>query len=125
MVFTSAVTRQRVDSIFPLAIQAVEQHRRRVSTSVVNEVLEEAVRWRNPPTAHGSRQGRLYYGTQVAIRPPSFVLFVNDPKLFGDTYRRYIERQLRESLGFKGTPLRLFWRGKRQRDLAQQKTIKG
>ncbi|GCE65039.1 ribosome biogenesis GTPase Der [cyanobiont of Ornithocercus magnificus] len=116
MLFASAITKQRVNSIFPLAIQAVEQHRRRVSTSVVNEVLKEALRWRNPPATHGGRQGRLYYGTQVASRPPSFTLFVNDPKLFGDTYRRYVERQLREGLGFKGTPLRLFWRGKRQRD---------
>ena len=63
----------------------MEQHRRRVSTSVVNEVLKEALSWRSPPTTRGGRQGRLYYGTQVASRPPSFTLFVNDPKLFGDT----------------------------------------
>ncbi len=116
MVFTSAVTGQRIDSIFSLALVAVEQHRRRVSTSVVNEVLKEALSWRSPPTTRGGRQGRLYYGTQVANKPPSFTLFVNEPKLFGSTYRRYLERQLRESLGFDGTPLRLFWRGKQQRD---------
>jgi GTP-binding protein len=105
-----------VNAIFPLAKQAVEQHRRRVSTSVVNEVLQEALRWRSPPTTRGGRQGRLYYGTQVATRPPSFTLFVNDPKLFGETYRRYVERQIREGLGYEGSPLRLFWRGKQQRD---------
>jgi len=116
MLFTSALTGKRVESIFDLASLAVEQHRRRVSTSVVNEVLKEALSWRSPPTTRGGRQGRLYYGTQVANRPPSFTLFVNDPKLFGDTYRRYVERQLREGLGFDGTPLRLFWRGKQQRD---------
>ncbi|WP_320668204.1 ribosome biogenesis GTPase Der [Prochlorococcus sp. MIT 1307] len=116
MLFASAITGQRVESIFALANLAVEQHRRRVTTSVVNEVLKEALSWRSPPTTRGGRQGRLYYGTQVATRPPSFTLFVNDPKLFGDTYRRYIERQLREGLGFDGTPLRLFWRGKQQRD---------
>ena len=55
-------------------------------------------------------------GTQVSSRPPSFTLFVNDPKLFGDTYRRYVERQIREGLGFDGTPVKLFWRGKQQRD---------
>ncbi len=115
MLFTSAITGQRVESIFALAALAVEQHRRRVSTSVVNEVLKEALSWRSPPTTRGGRQGRLYYGTQVANRPPSFTLFVNDPKLFGDTYRRYIERQLREGLGFEGTPVKLFWRGKQQR----------
>jgi GTP-binding protein len=116
MLFSSALTGQRVEAIFPLAKLAVEQHRRRVTTSVVNEVLQEALRWRSPPTTRGGRQGRLYYGTQVASRPPSFTLFVNDPKLFGDTYRRYVERQIREGLGFEGSPLRLFWRGKQQRD---------
>ena len=116
MLFTSALSGQRVNAIFPLAKMAVEQHRRRVSTSVANEVLQEALRWRSPPTTRGGRQGRLYYGTQVACRPPSFTLFVNDPKLFGDTYRRYVERQIREGLGFEGTPIRLFWRGKQQRD---------
>jgi len=116
MLFTSALSGQRVNAIFPLAKLAVEQHRRRVSTSVVNEVLQEALRWRSPPTTRGGRQGRLYYGTQVASRPPSFTLFVNDPKLFGDTYRRYVERQIREGLGFEGSPIKLFWRGKQQRD---------
>jgi GTPase len=116
MLFTSALNGQRVNAIFPLAKLAVEQHRRRVSTSVVNEVLQEALRWRSPPTTRGGRQGRLYYGTQVASRPPSFTLFVNDPKLFGDTYRRYVERQIREGLGFEGSPIKLFWRGKQQRD---------
>ncbi len=116
MLFISALTGQRVERIFPLAALAVEQHRRRVSTSVANEVLKEALSWRTPPTTRGGRQGKVYYGTQVAVRPPSFTLFVNDPKLFGDTYRRYVERQIREGLGFEGSPLRLFWRGKQQRD---------
>ena len=116
MLFISALTGQRVESIFALAFLAVEQHRRRVSTSVVNEVLQEALSWRSPPTSRGGRQGRLYYGTQVATRPPSFTLFVNDPKLFGDTYRRYVERQIRQGLGFDGSPIRLFWRGKPERD---------
>ena len=116
MLFTSALTGQRVQSVFALAWLAVEQHRRRVSTAVVNEVLKEALSWRTPPTSRGGRQGRLYYGTQVATRPPSFTLFVNEPRLFGDTYRRYVERQIREGLGFEGTPIRLFWRGKQQRD---------
>ncbi len=115
MLFTSALTGQRVDNIFALATLAVDQHRRRVSTSVVNEVLKEALSWRNPPTTRGGRQGKLYYGTQVATQPPTFTLFVNEPKLFGETYRRYVERQLREGLGFEGTPLKLFWRGKQQR----------
>ncbi len=120
MLFTSALSGQRVQAIFPLALLAVEQHRRRVTTSVVNEVLKEALSWRTPPSSRGGRQGRLYYGTQVSVRPPSFTLFVNDPKLFGDTYRRYVERQIREGLGFEGTPVRLFWRGKQQRDAEKE-----
>ncbi len=120
MVFVSAHTGQRVNSIFALATLAVEQHRRRVTTSVVNEVLTEALSWRSPPTSRGGRQGRLYYGTQVSTRPPSFTLFVNEPKLFGESYRRYLERQLREGLGFEGTPIRLFWRGKTQRDAEKE-----
>jgi GTP-binding protein len=120
MLFISALKGQRVERIFPLAALAVEQHRRRVSTSVVNEVLQEALSWRSPPTTRGGRQGRLYYGTQVAVRPPSFTLFVNEPKLFGDTYRRYVERQIREGLGFEGSPVRLFWRGKQERDAEKE-----
>ncbi len=116
MLFISALTGQRVEGIFAVASLAVEQHRRRVTTSVVNEVLQEALSWRSPPTSRGGRQGRLYYGTQVASSPPSFTLFVNDPKLFGDSYRRYVERHLREGLGFQGTPIKLFWRGKQRRD---------
>ena len=117
MVFISARTRQRVEQVFPLALAAVEQHRRRVSTSVVNELLREALAWRSPPTNRAGRQGRIYYGTQVAAQPPSFSFFVNDPKLFSDQYRRYIERQIREGLGFRGTAIRLFWRGKSARNL--------
>jgi len=125
MLFTSALTGQRVQGIFPLAAASVDQHRRRVSTSVVNEVLQEALQWRSPPATRGGRQGRLYYGTQVASGPPSFTLFVNDPKLFGDTYRRYVERQIREGLGFEGTPIRLFWRGKQQRDAERDQARQG
>ncbi len=116
MLFVSALMKQRINPIFRFASLAVEQHRRRVSTSVVNEVIIDALSWRSPPTSRGGRQGRLYYATQVASSPPSFTLFVNDPKLFGDSYRRYLERQLRDGLGFQGTPIKLFWRGKQQRE---------
>ena len=120
MIFTSAKTGQRVPKIMDLVDVATEQHRRRVTTSVINEVLEDAVRWHTPPTTRQGRQGKIYYGTQVSSQPPSIALFVNEPKLFKDNYRRYIERQFRESLGFTGTPLRLFWRGKRVRDVERQ-----
>lgn len=121
-IYTSALTGQRVPKILDFVDEAVEQYRRRVTTSVVNEVLEEATTWHTPPTTRQGRQGRIYYGTQVSARPPSFTLFVNDPRLFKDNYRRYIERQFRENLGFEGTPIRLFWRGKSMRDLERGNT---
>ncbi|NJK53986.1 MAG: hypothetical protein HC936_16540, partial [Leptolyngbyaceae cyanobacterium SU_3_3] len=74
---------------------------------------EDGVRWHSPPTTRQGRQGRIYYGTQVSSKPPTIALFVNDPALLNDNYRRYIERQFRQSLGFQGTPLRLLWRGRR------------
>ena len=117
MIYVSAMTGQRVPKILEFVDRAAEQHQRRVTTSVINEVLEEATRWHSPPTTRQGRQGRIYYGTQVSSRPPTIALFVNSPKLFGDNYRRYIERQMRESLGFAGTPIRLLWRGKKMRDL--------
>ena len=117
IIFISAKTGQRVEKILDLVDAAAEQHRRRVSTSVINEVLEDAVSWHTPPTTRGGRQGKIYYGTQVSSKPPTIALFVNDPHLFNDGYRRYIERQFRQSLGFGGTPLRLLWRGKKLREV--------
>lgn len=117
MIFTSALSGQRVEKIFDLIAPAAEQHKRRVSTSVINEVLEDAIMWHTPPTTRQGRQGKIYYGTQVSAQPPTIALFVNDPGLFNDGYRRYIERKFRESLGFKGTPLRMLWRGKKIRDV--------
>lgn len=117
VLFTSALTGQRVPKILELVEDAAQQHQRRVSTSVINEVLEDALAWRSPPTNRQGRQGKIYYGTQVRAQPPTISLFVNDPKLFKDTYRRYIERQFRESLGFQGTPIRLIWRGKNPREV--------
>ena len=117
MIFTSALTGKRVNDIFENAKSAIDQHRRRVTTSVVNEVIKEAITWRSPPTKRSGKQGRIYYGTQVKNQPPTFSLFVNDPKLFGSTYRRYIEKQFRMNLGFEGTPLIFLWRGKQRRAL--------
>jgi GTPase len=116
-IYVSAVTGQRVEKILELVTQANEEHKRRVSTSVINEVLEDAVSWHSPPTSRGGRQGRIYYGTQVSTQPPTIALFVNEAKRFNDNYRRYIERQFRQQLGFKGTPIRLLWRSKKVRDV--------
>lgn len=118
--YISALTGQRVNKLFALVDRAAEQHRRRVSTSAVNEVIQDAVSWYTPPTNRQGKQGRIYYGTQVSTQPPTFALFVNDPQRFGDTYRRYIEKQFREQMGFEGTPVRFFWRGKKPRDLERE-----
>jgi predicted GTPase len=81
-----------VDQVVAAVLAAGEQHRRRVSTATLNLVLREAVAWKAPPSQRGNlKQGRIYYATQAAVSPPTFVLFVNDPRLFPDDYRRWVE----------------------------------
>lgn len=109
---------KRVDEVLKAVLDAGKQHARRITTATLNMVLKEATGFKSPPTQRtGGRKGKMYYATQAASRPPAFVFFVNDPKLFPDDYRRYIERQLRDNIGFPGTPLRLLWRGKPERDV--------
>lgn len=108
----SVLQKQRTGKILSMVNSALEQHRRRISTAVLNEVLKEALEWHKPPTTKQGKQGRIYYCTQVSSAPPAIAMFVNEPKLFSDNYRRYMEGQFRKSLGFSGTPLRLLWRGK-------------
>ncbi|PXF45841.1 GTPase Der [Gracilariopsis chorda] len=108
----SVLEKKRVTRIISLVDKALEQHQRRVSTSVLNDVLREAVEWHKPPSTKAAKQGRIYYCTQVASRPPTIAMFVNDPRLFHDNYRRYMLGQFRKALGFFGTPVRLVWRGK-------------
>jgi GTPase len=112
VVFTSAKTGQRVKKVLDAVTASAEEHRRRISTATLNMVLQEAAAWRAPPSTGLGKRGKVYYGTQAAIKPPTFVLFVNDPNLFSEDYRKYVERQLRENVGFPGTPLRVYWRGK-------------
>ncbi|MEB3341256.1 ribosome biogenesis GTPase Der [Okeania sp.] len=119
MIFVSALTGKRVEKIIELVDNAANEYQRRVTTSVINEVLEEAVSWNSPPTNRQGRQGKIYYGTQVTSKPPTIALFVNDAKRFPDNYRRYIQSQFRQHLGFKGTPIRLLWRGKKVREMEQ------
>jgi GTP-binding protein len=116
-IFVSALTGKRVEKILDLIDQAAQGHQKRVSTAVINEVLEEALSWHSPPTSRQGKQGKIYYGTQVGIKPPTIALFVNDPQRLNRNYRRYIEKQFRQQLGFNGTPLRLLWRGKRLREV--------
>ena len=110
-VFISAQTGQRIDRMLEM-IQTVHQnHALRISTGVLNEVLIEATAMQQPPADKG-RQLRLYYMTQVSVKPPTFVIFVNERGLFHFSYRRYIENQLREAFGFVGTPIHFIVREK-------------
>ncbi|GJQ08348.1 hypothetical protein GpartN1_g3285.t1 [Galdieria partita] len=112
--FISASTGQRCERVYEMIESVYEQYSRRVSTSVLNQVLEEAIMWNPPSTSKQGRQGKIYYCTQVSSKPPTITLFVNEPKLFKDNYKRYIENYFRKSLGFEGTPLRFLWRGKKR-----------
>ncbi len=111
-VFTSAKSGQRVQKILEAAARAFGETRRRVSTATFNQIIQDAQMLTPPPAGKRGRRLRIYYGTQVAVAPPSFVLKVNDDKLAGSNYLTYLERKIRESFGFKGTPIRLFLRPK-------------
>ncbi|MEG3896830.1 MULTISPECIES: ribosome biogenesis GTPase Der [unclassified Microcoleus] len=122
MIFVSAMSGQRVEKIIELVDKASDEHKRRVATAVINEVIEEATSWHSAPVTRQGKQGKIYYGTQVRSQPPTIALFVNDPKRFTENYRRYMESQFRKHLGFTGTPMRLLWRGKKVRESEQSST---
>ncbi len=111
MLFISAVTRQRVGKIPELVSFVAEQQSRRIGTSVLNDVIIRAMEQNPPPTDKGKRL-KIFYCAQVGVKPPNFVLFVNDPELTHFSYMRYLENQLRKSFGFEGTPIRLTVRRK-------------
>ncbi|CAA0815284.1 GTP-binding family protein [Striga hermonthica] len=114
IVYSTAIKGHNVEKITVAAGMVEKERSRRLSTATLNQVLREAVAFKSPPRTRGGKRGRVYYCTQAAIRPPTFVFFVNDSKLFPETYRRYMEKQLRSSAGFTGTPIRLLWRSRRK-----------
>ena len=114
-VFISAMTGQRINRMLELIQTVYHNHALRISTGVLNEVLIEATAMQQPPADKG-RQLRLYYMTQVSVKPPTFVIFVNERGLFHFSYRRYIENQLREAFGFVGTPIHFIVREKGEKD---------
>ncbi|XP_010464959.1 PREDICTED: uncharacterized protein LOC104745422 [Camelina sativa] len=116
IVYSTAITGHSVDNIVVAAATVQKERSRRLSTAILNQVIREAVAFKSPPRTRGGKRGRVYYCTQAAIRPPTFVFFVNDAKLFSDTYRRYMEKQLRTDAGFAGTPIRLLWRSRKRSD---------
>ncbi len=115
LVFISAKTGQRLPKLFETIDMVSENHAMRVATGVLNEIMAEAVALQQPPTDKGRRL-RLYYITQVAVKPPTFVIFVNDKELMHFSYTRYIENQIRETFGFRGTPLRFIIRERKEKE---------
>jgi len=115
VLFVSALTGQRVSQILPLALRVNEQRQQRLSTEQINAILREATARHSPPSKYGKKL-RFYYGTQVEINPPTFVFFVNDERLVHFSYERYLENQIRQYYKYEGSPLRLIFRGHKEKD---------
>ncbi len=109
IVFLSAKTKKRIHTLIPKIEMASENHSMRVVTTVLNDVIMDAVAMNPTPTDKGQRL-KIYYATQVAIKPPTFVIFVNDPELLHFSYKRFLENRIRDAFGFEGTPIKLIAR---------------
>ena len=113
-VFISAKTGLRVDTLFPMIQSVLEQNRKRISTGILNDVINEAIAMVQPPSDKGKRL-KIYYATQASVKPPTFVLFVNRAELAHYSYVRYLENQLRAKFGIEGTPIRMLIREKNEK----------
>ena len=109
IVFLSALTKQRVKTLFPEIKRIYKNYSRRVQTSVLNDVILDAF-YVNPPKNHNGGRAKVFYATQVASKPPTFVLFVNDEHIMHFSYQRYLQNRLRESFDFEGTPIKIILR---------------
>lgn len=112
IIFVSAVTKQRLIKIPQLIEEVYDHARRRIKSSTLNDVLMDAIAANPTPSTNGKRL-RVYYGTQVAVEPPTFVIFVNDPDLMHFSYERYLENRIREAFDFSGTPIHLIKRARK------------
>lgn len=115
VVFLSALTKQRLQKLLPVVQHVAQQHALRITTHLVNDVVSDAVAINPPPTDKGRRL-RINYVTQVAVKPPTIVVFVNDPSLMHFSYERYLENKIRAAFNFDGTPIRLFTRRKSENE---------
>ena len=113
IIFISAKTGQRLHRIYEMIDVVIENNSMRVATGVLNEIMTEAVAMQQPPSDKGKRL-RLYYITQVAVKPPTFVIFVNDKQLMHFSYTRYIENRIRDAFGFRGTSLKFIIRERKE-----------
>ena len=116
IIFISAKTGQRVHKLFDLINYVAEQNSMRISTSVLNQVINEALAIVQPPTDKGKRL-KIFYGTQASTKPPTFIIFVNNKELFHFSYERYIVNQIRKEFGLEGTPVRIIVREKSEKDV--------
>lgn len=116
IIFISAKTGQRVNKLFELINYVAEQNNMRISTSVLNQVINEAIAIVQPPTDKGKRL-KIFYGTQAGTKPPTFVIFVNNKELFHFSYERYLVNQIRKEFGLEGTPVRVIVREKSEKDI--------
>lgn len=115
IMYVSAMTGQRLNKLYDMIDMVIENQTLRVATGVLNEIMTEAVAMQQPPSDKGKRL-KLYYITQVAVKPPSFVIFVNDKQLMHFSYTRYLENKIREAFGFRGTSLKFFIRERKEKD---------
>ena len=113
--FISAKTGQRIDNLFEEIFEANIQHKRRVTTGMLNDIINDATARQQPPADKGKRL-KIYYGTQSSTAPPTFVLFCNSTDLFHYSYLRYIENRIREAFGFSGTPIRFILRERKEKE---------
>ena len=109
IVYVSALTGQRINNIYTLINEVFAESKRRITTGVLNDLLNDATARHQPPSDKGKHL-KLYYMTQASVAPPSFVIFCNNAELFHFSYQRYIENCIREVFGFKGTPVRIIVR---------------
>jgi GTP-binding protein len=112
LVFISALTGQRVAKVPEMALEVLAERQKRVPTAQLNRVIREAIIAHPPAESTRGRYLKFSYATQPRVAPPTFVFFVNDPKLLHFTYKRYLENQIRKEFGFIGTPIRMSFRGK-------------
>ena len=115
ILFISAKTGQRLPKLFDILEVVIQNHQLRIATGVLNDILTEAVAMQQPPSDKGRRL-KIYYMTQVGIKPPSFVLFVNDKRLMHFSYTRYLENRIRDAFGFGGTSLRFITRERKEKE---------
>ena len=116
IIFISAKTGQRVNKLFDMINEVAKQNSMRISTSVLNEVINEAIAMVQPPTDKGKRL-KIFYGTQASTKPPTFVIFVNSKQLFHFSYERYLVNQIRKEFGLQGTPIRVIVREKNEKEV--------